>query len=83
MTLVWYFFPKNVHGGFQMLTGFVQQVHVGWVLDVSRSHGGIHHELTPIFLLLLFLFQLLLEVFLFFLPLWADFSSTFASGGLE
>ena len=59
MTLVWYFFPKNVHGGFQMLTGFVQQVHVGWVLDVSRSHGGIHHELTPIFLLLLFLFQLL------------------------
>lgn len=53
------FFPKNVHGGFQMFTGFVQQVNVGWVLDISRSHGGIHYELTPIFLLLLFLFQLL------------------------
>ena len=59
MTLVQYFFPKNVHGGFQMLTGFVQQVNVGWVLDVSRSHGGIHNQLTPVFLLLLFLFQLL------------------------
>lgn len=39
------FFPKNVHGGFQMFTGFVQQVNVGWVLDISRSHGGIHYEL--------------------------------------
>ena len=42
-----------------MLTGFVQQVNVGWILDVRRSHGGIHNELATVFLLLLFLFQLL------------------------
>ena len=61
MTPVRYFFPKNVHGGFQMLMGFVQQVNVGGILDVRRGCCGIHDELPAIFLLLLFPFQLLLE----------------------
>ena len=65
-----------------MLAGFVQQVNVGWVLDVRRSHGGIHNELATVFLLLLFLFQLLFGGILVLLPLWADFSCTFTSGGL-
>ena len=42
-----------------MLTGFVQQINVGWILDVRRGYSGIHNELPAIFLLLLFPFQLL------------------------
>ena len=42
-----------------MLTGFVQQVNVGGILDVRRGYRGIQNELSTIFLLLLFPFQLL------------------------
>ena len=69
MALVGYFCPKNVHGGFQMLTGFVQQINVGGILDVRRGYSGIHNELPAIFLLLLFPFQFLFGAFLSLLPL--------------